>query len=173
MVSMAEEGRDVLRFLWVDDILVEQSRILEFRSTRVMFGVSPTLSSSMPPYGTTLSITSSLSQPLKKLCKSFYVDDLITGAEDEEQVYQLFMHSKMMLKDGGFNLRKFTSNSPSLQTRVDLDETDALTHPLVLTLESEETYSSSTLGPGQEMQMVEQKVLGVRWNVSQIRLWST
>ena len=78
------------------------------------------------------------SQPalVKKLSKLFYVDDLITGAEDKEQAYQLFMHSKMMLKDGGFILRKFTSNSLSLQT---------LTHLLVLTLESEETSFSKRL----------------------------
>ena len=74
-----------------------------------------------------------------------------------------------MLKDGGFNLRKFCSNSAALQKRVDKDNVSpAPKHHASgssLTEGSEETYSSSTLGRGQKIHLGEQKVLGVRWNV--------
>ena len=40
MVGMAEEDRDVLRFLWVDDINKPSPEIVVLRFTRVVFGVS-------------------------------------------------------------------------------------------------------------------------------------
>ena len=98
---------------------------------------------------------------MNKLCKSFYVDDLITGAEDEEQAYQLFINFKTMLKDGCFQVHLefpiITDQSQSENVTV---------HPPDGSVLTMETYSSSTLGPGQRMQLGEQKVLGVRWNVS-------
>ena len=39
MVSIAEEDRDVLRFLWVDDIEKKNPEIVVLRFTRVVFGV--------------------------------------------------------------------------------------------------------------------------------------
>ena len=40
MISMAEKDRDVLRFLWLQDVSAEQPEVIELRFTRVMFGVS-------------------------------------------------------------------------------------------------------------------------------------
>lgn len=40
MVGMAEEDRDVLRFLWVDDVDKVSPEIVVLRFTRVVFGVS-------------------------------------------------------------------------------------------------------------------------------------
>ena len=40
MVGMAEEDRDVLRFLWVDAIDKPSPEIVVLRFTRVVFGVS-------------------------------------------------------------------------------------------------------------------------------------
>ena len=40
MVSVAPEDRDVLRFLWVDDVAKEFPQILVFRFTQAVFGVS-------------------------------------------------------------------------------------------------------------------------------------
>lgn len=39
-VSVAEKDRDVLRFLWVDDITKENPEIVVLRFARVVFGVS-------------------------------------------------------------------------------------------------------------------------------------
>ena len=40
MVSMLEEDRDALRFLWIDDISKDIPRIATLRFTRVVFGVT-------------------------------------------------------------------------------------------------------------------------------------
>ena len=61
-----------------------------------------------------------------------------------------------MLKQGGFNLRKFSTNSNNLQRRIDEQDCGA----------AEETYSKFTLGPVQCLHPGEQKVLGMRWDTT-------
>jgi hypothetical protein len=40
MIQVAEEDRDVLRFLWVKDLKAEPPEIIKLRFARVIFGVS-------------------------------------------------------------------------------------------------------------------------------------
>ena len=40
MVSMSEKDRDILRFLWYDDVTKKQPEVRMFRFTRVVFSVS-------------------------------------------------------------------------------------------------------------------------------------
>ena len=42
-VSIAQEDRDVLRFIWIDDILHENPKLFIYRFTRVVFGVNASL----------------------------------------------------------------------------------------------------------------------------------
>ena len=46
------------------------------------------------------------------------MDDVICGANSEENAYKLFLESKEMLKLGGFNLLKFVTNSKEVQERI-------------------------------------------------------
>ena len=60
-----------------------------------------------------------------------------------------------------------------LQARGDGDKDTQAVNPLqgsLRVLESEETYSSATLAPGQQMHLGEHKVLGVRWNICSDRI---
>ena len=59
---------------------------------------------------------------MKLLAQSVYVDDVICGAEGEHEAYSLYSSSKEMLSHGSFNLRKFTTSSPSLQMFTDSQE---------------------------------------------------
>ena len=100
-----------------------------------------------------------------------YVDDVISGAQDELQAEQLYLKSKEILKDGGFNLRKFVTNSDVLQQRIDAHgEMHEQQRPPPLVAHLEEMYSKSTLGTAQSLQSGEQKVLGMRWNVAKDQL---
>ena len=99
--------------------------------------------------------------------KSFYVDDVITGAFTEGEVFSLYQVAKEILKGGGFNLRKFSTNAFMLQMKIDSCESlcqgkETVSVPVPV----EETYTSTVLGPIQRVRSGERKVLGVRWNNS-------
>ena len=166
MVAVSEKDRDVLRFLWVDDITKSEPEPIDLRFTRVVFGVtsSPFLLNATIRHHLE-KFMSTCPDLVTKLVKSFYVDDVVTGARDEEQAYTLYETSKKILHRGGFNLRKFCTNSTLLQMKIDRDENcNELTPNVASTEETEETYSSSTLCPGQYTQPGERKVLGIRWD---------
>ena len=166
MVSVTERDRDVLRFLWVDDITSDQPEITILRFARVVFGVSSS------PFLLNATICHHLERHssthphlIRKLSQATYVDDIVCGAEGEDQAYTLYKESKEVLRSGGFNLRKFATNSSQLQERI--DEEEALLDPKPgSALESEETYTKVTLGRSQKMRSGELKVLGVRWDVT-------
>ena len=48
--------------------------------------------------------------------QSTYVDDVVSGADNEEEADEFYQRSKEILLDGSFNLRKFVTNSILLQT---------------------------------------------------------
>ena len=91
MVALAEEDRDVLRFLWYDDVFSEQPEIIQLRFARVVFGVTSS------PFLLNATVRHHLEQYkdtypelVEKLIKATYVDDIVTGANSEEAAYQLF-----------------------------------------------------------------------------------
>lgn len=116
MISVDEHDRDVLRFLWIDDITKADPKIQVFRFTKVVFGVSssPFLLNATIQYHLE-SFLESNEAVVRCLLNSTYIDDVITGADTEEAAFNLYIQSKDMLHQGGFNLCKFVSNSRELQ----------------------------------------------------------
>ena len=99
---------------------------------------------------------------VERIQRSIYVDDIVSGSTSEEEAYTVYSESKKLLKIAGFNLRKFASNSASLQLKVLQEEASPQT-----VLGEEETFTQATLGDSQTLQENELKVLGVKWNTSE------
>ena len=163
MVAMKRDDRDVLRFLWTDDLKAERPQPVEHRFTRVVFGVasSPFLLNATIRFH--LENSAADSDLISKLIKAFYVDDIITGAEDEAKAYRLYCNSKRIMMSGGFNLRKFLTNSSLVQMQIDAEEAmgrDIHAHLMGF----DETYNRTTLGVSQGVTIGETKVLGILWN---------
>ena len=161
MIGVDERDRDVLRFLWYDNVFDEDPVLKVFRFTHVVFGVTSN------PFLLNATMRHHLQQYqdthpklVHLLSRSTYVDDVIFGSMDEEEALNLFQQAKQIMKDGGFNLRKFTTNSITLQQKIDTIEG---TQPKVADIE-DETYTSATLGNHQQVSTGEEKVLGVRWD---------
>ena len=128
--------------------------------TRVVFGVSPS------PYILNATIAHHLEQfestngvTARKIRESIYVDDVITGARDIEAAFNLYRESKEIFKKGGFNLRKFMSNSKELQSMINTSECVSNVTAV------EESYAQTTLGGQHRVSRDEHKVLGVIWNL--------
>ena len=147
MISILLKDHDVLRFLWVKDIHDKEPQLVKMRFTMVVFGVSSS------PFLLNATIKHHISkyqdscpELVDKLTQSTYVDDVISGADTEEDAYTLYTNSKEVLGHESFNLRKFTTNLSSLQRLIDIQEaafvakksTSASSNPGVE--ESEETY---------------------------------
>lgn len=167
MVSIAQDDREFLRFLWVDDPFKSDPEIVAYRFTRVVFGVSPS------PFLLNATVRHHLElhaethpELVMKMLRSMYVDDVVTGTTTEEQAYELYIGAKEILASAGFNLRKFTTNVSSLQARVVSAESSDFSDPV----EIEETFSQATLGSVQTPRDGEQRVLGVNWNVNSDQL---
>ncbi len=157
MVSIDESDRDVLRFLWIDNLSKESPEVIAYRFTRLVFGVS----------SSTFLLNATI-RYIVRLLRSTYVDDIVYGGETEEEALDLCLRSKEIFQKGGLNLPKFVASSRPLQ--VHLDRLECQESSMVL--QHEPTYSDSTLGTVHSpSSSTEHKVLGVQWNpeLDQIR----
>ena len=149
MISMNPDDRDVLRFLWVENPFEDEARPVTLRFTRVVFGVSSspfllnaTLKHHLEAY------RSSKPDLVEAFSRSTYVDDIVAGADSKNDAFRLYTESKEILSHGSFNLRKFLSNSPQLQNRINKSEataapTDSVKGPMIRP--SDESFSEVTL----------------------------
>ena len=56
------------------------------------------------------------------LKNSFYVDDFAGGAKNDDDAVEVYEKVKVLMKDGGFPLRKWTSNSEKFREMVAASE---------------------------------------------------
>ena len=165
MISVQEKDRDVLRFLWVSDIDEDEVKIRPLRFTRVVFGVcsSPFLLNSTIRHHLE-GYCESYPELVERLIDSFYVDDVVTGASNEEEAFQLYINSRKILKDGAFNLRKFQTNSRPLQLKINAAETGSDDTQGDQNSSWEETYADATLGETDGCTSPMLRVLGIIWD---------
>ena len=88
MISVTPRDRDVLRFLWVNDIDANDPEVVALRFTRVMFGVSSS------PFLLNATIKhhverycSSHPEVVRALMQSIYVDDVVCGVNSENEAW--------------------------------------------------------------------------------------
>lgn len=110
-ISLAQDDRDVLRFLWW-----KEGRLQEYRHCRVVFGVAPS------PFLLNATIkhhlqaeefrTPDLKDTQSVLAESFYCDDLVTSVRSEEDLGRLVKQATAIMATGKFQLHKWVSNGP-------------------------------------------------------------
>ena len=163
MIAVSKDDRNSLRFLWIDDVEKPQPELQQMRFTRVVFGVSAS------PFLLNATISHHLDkyhndhpELVNTLKRSIYVDDVTYGADQDDDAYKLYTMSKKVFADGGFNLRKFVTNSPTLRKRISeeqrLPADDEVNRSI---MEEDETYTSNLLTGSKPDG---QKVLGVSWD---------
>ena len=170
MIAVRKEDRDVLRFLWVGDVNSAEPKIVEYRFARVVFGVtsSPfllnaTLLKHIPSY--------EREDPefVNRMLRSLYVDDLSLSLEDVDKAFELYLKSRKRMAQGGFNLRKWLTNSRPLMKKIKEMESQRefsiQTERANQLDEDDEIYNRIMVGGLEERDVnTEQKVLGTNWN---------
>ena len=107
---------NMLRFLWFDDIGKENPVTVQYQFCRLVFGLtpSPAILTEVINHHLTHYL---LTEPkiVEILSNGFYVDDLTCGASSVEEGFHIYQKAKLLMKQGGFNLRKWKTNSRRLQ----------------------------------------------------------
>ena len=158
-----QHAKILLMAVPVEDVNPE---IQSLRITRVTFGVNSSV------FLLTGTIHSHLKkyeeedrETIKEIKESLYVDDLTSGAENEEKGLELYRKSKQIFQDAGFNLRKWTSNSKGLLDRIEKEEGDQFVERRDSRIGEIQKYSERLNPTNQVMRKEEQKILGVIWNL--------
>jgi hypothetical protein len=170
MVGIKQEDRDMLRFLWFEDPFASKPEIAEFRFNRLVFGLRPSPSILGATIKHHLRLFKQSEPEIAELLeKSLYVDDLVTGAENDEKALTIFKKSKQIMAEGGFNLRKWHSNSHTLLRAVESYEVSSeIKSNQDATTEDDESYAKSSTTPSRSEVKTDNvvKVLGLNWDTA-------
>ena len=114
-VGSKKEVRDMLRFLWFKEPTAENPEMVQYRFSRLVFGLrlSPSILCSTIKHHLKF-YTQGEPETAEMLENSLYVDNLITGDDDEKVAFAIYKKSKAIMTEGEFCLRKWNSNSASL-----------------------------------------------------------
>ncbi len=148
-IEVAEGDRDSLRFLWVKDISYQSSEVTELRFTRVIFGAGPSpflLNATLQKHVS--SYENEDPEFVRNVIRSLFVDDYVGGAGTSEEAVVLKRKLTDIMKQGGFTMHKWKSNSPDLKEVVK-DEG--------VTVES---FAKQSLNQKES----QSKVLGIKWD---------
>ncbi|XP_060570545.1 uncharacterized protein LOC132728870 [Ruditapes philippinarum] len=136
-IQLAEEDRDVTRFLWLSDPKNPDSTLITYRFKAVLFGAT------CSPFILNATILKHLASNSDVwvssiLRRDLYVDNVLSSFEDENQALAYFHDSRKLMSSANFNLRSWNSNSQKLRNlalNYDVQDRDKIT-----------------------------KILGMRWN---------
>ena len=120
-IKLAKQDQNVHRFLWRDfDTKIEPKT---YCMTRLTFGdvSSPFEAIATVQHHTEVN-KESFPKASETIKENMYVDDCLTGAEDNESVFQLYQEATGMMKSGGFELVKWASNSKEVLVRIPQDQ---------------------------------------------------
>ena len=162
-IEVHPADRDCLRFLWFKNCWSENSEIVVFRFLRVVFGVnsSPFLLNAVLRHH--LEMYKEVDPNFaSKLIESFYVDDLVTGCKNIDEAFTLYQKASERLKEGGFRLRKWKTNSIELAEMIEKGESETLETKHLEEFD-ESSYAKETLGKGSSIGG-KCKILGMSWD---------
>ena len=108
---MDEDQKDLMRFLWIDNIDSKDPHLVTYRYKTVLFGMacSPFCLNATLAYHIK-NYYADNEEMANKILSCFFVDDWTGGGSNYQEVIDLYKEAKSCLADGGFNLRKWASN---------------------------------------------------------------
>ncbi|XP_068670957.1 uncharacterized protein [Montipora foliosa] len=171
-ISVDPRDRDYLRFLWVDDTGSKHPNLQVYRFARVAFGISSSpflLNATIRHHLTSTDLPEEF---VDCVLKSLYVDDFVGGEDSDDLVFEMFKNLKSSFKGGGFNMRKWVSNSTLVQKRIEEHERESPLDVEISTKpveeckiqEEDQTFSSSQFRAKDNPCSVRCKVLGIGWD---------
>ena len=142
--------------------------MLNPRFCRLVFGLTP----SPAILGAIIQHHLSQQEPqevVNTLKDSLCVDDLTAGESTVSNAFKMYQSSKSIMARGGFNLRKWTSNSTELLAQIEKSEREMQTPVEDEAIsqgicEDDRSYMKSTVGAFTTSSEDKAKILGVNWD---------
>ena len=167
-IAVDEQQRDLMRFLWIDDVRKDDPNIEIYRFCRVIFGMncSPFLLNATLWHHVTEDYASDPALA-EYILSRLYVDDLTACGEDDDEAYTLYKTTNSCFAAGRFNLRKWASNRKAVILKISSDRMEKDHHEKQeFPPEEEQSYAKITVGGLEEIDPTkEHKVLGTNWNL--------
>ena len=125
-LALHKDDRDLTRFLWKEDGN-PKNELKSYRFCRVPFGLTSS------PFLLHASIIHHLIQykdkypaVVNKLLESFYVDDMLSGANSRKEAAELASRCDNIMKEANMKLSKWASNSPVVLEDCNIPEENKL-----------------------------------------------
>ena len=171
-VEVNPAERNLLRFLWVDDINSPNPEVITLRFTRLVFGLV------CSPFILNVTLRNHVTryenidpESVAAVVRALYVDDFASGENSVTKCFELYHNLKLRFREGGFNMRKRASNSEELtemnktaeeslswEPELSCKATPTLTEP---NIEEEDRTVSNSNNVSEETVV---KVMGVQWD---------
>ena len=123
--SISIEHRDLVRFLWYEDIYKENPKLVTLQFCRVVFGLtcSPlllngTISAHLEQFNGYVN----LKEFICKFIRDLYVDDSSSSFDDIEDAYSFYKRGKSILNLAQFGLRKWETKDIKLKKQIQISE---------------------------------------------------
>ena len=172
MIGIHPSDCDVLRFLWYEDAMPETPEVICYRFCRVVFGVGSI------PFLLNVTLVQHIEDYLEdfyevctKLLNSLHADDMDSGGHSVNEVLELYQTSKQIMAKGGFNLRKWLSNSKEVMMRIAELEGQSLKSEEVVQTQStihedDQSFTKTTLEDSKQDTNTNELlvVLGLTWD---------
>ena len=109
--------------MWLDDTKKERPEIKQYQFRRLPFGLTPSPAILASTIRYQLSKYEEREPKIVSLLRdSFYVDDFAGGAYEDSEALQIYRTSKELMNKGGFQLRKWNSNSKPVRESIKVQE---------------------------------------------------
>ena len=138
-VGLVEEDRDLHHFLNKNNA----GKVVDVRMSRVTFGITSSPFLAMQVLHHLADEYASLHPAAaKEIKQSFYVDDVLTGAQTVEQAIQLRKELNLLLSKGCMTLRKWRASHPEVLDSIPTD----LQESSILSIATSPNCHAKTLG---------------------------
>ena len=173
-IEISKPDRDLLRFLWYDDVNSDNPSIIQLRWRRLAFELRPAPSILGATIRQHISLFQEENPEVAKLLSRLYADDLSCSVDTADKGLEVYKRSQEILAKGSFNLRKFRTNDADLLAQINELEGnrpsgDASEMGVSQVSEDDQSFAQYSVGPPNSDKHA--KVLGVNCNTETDKLF--